>query len=529
MFHVDPEYFHMFNGINIAIGNLAVDYIYHPGTIIQFIYAISAHIVNLILPGSTIPQKMIDNPEIFIHGASIFFNSVVAFILFMGSYVVLKKTSNILLSIMLQLTPLTSYQILLMTGRLIPEGAMIIPITILVFTIILFINDNPKKNNKRTNKFLLVFALIGGLGISCKFSYLPFLLIPLFIINNNKNRLKYLVYTFFAIIILAYPAFIHLSKTYDWLSNMTIHSGKWGGGHTGFINTKEIIPRLKLLYGIDNFFWGIMTAGLFTALLKTIVNMFSEKHTFDLNTRAILAVVVSVFIFTLMVVKHFTLHYFFPALLFKTLVFVLTIRVIQQFIKPAFWRKIIVLPAFLVLLFLVSTQMSLLQNNLAKRRKVVAHYENRYIQLKKYMKYDQVLILTQKYRGSPFVQTGLAGGLLMSGKLKKKYTKILKEHFPRTLMYYDWLNKYPGWQHKFYFWGKAESPENMITTKEGVYIFIAEGKNNALNSILKRLRDSFNNYKIEVNKIYQFKNPREAFYHVSFKKAKTDNNDNSDS
>ena len=65
MVMVDPEYFHLFNGLNLSIFNLSVDYIAHPGTSIQVIYAVSAHIVNLVQPDNDVITNALNNPEQF--------------------------------------------------------------------------------------------------------------------------------------------------------------------------------------------------------------------------------------------------------------------------------------------------------------------------------------------------------------------------------------------------------------------------------------------------------------------------------
>ena len=109
----DPEYFHLFNGLNLSIFNLAIDYIDHPGTTIQIIYALSAHIVNLIQPENDIIINALNNPEQFIHGASILLSIITSLAIFILGFYTYKYTGNVFLALLLQLMPFGNMRLLL--------------------------------------------------------------------------------------------------------------------------------------------------------------------------------------------------------------------------------------------------------------------------------------------------------------------------------------------------------------------------------------------------------------------------------
>ena len=201
--YVDPEYLHLFNGLNLAIFNLAVDYIFHPGTLIQYYYAISAHIVNLTQEGSGLIDNALKDPESFIHGANLLMNLVNSGILCMTGILVYRYTSNYFYAIILQLAPLSDHSFLMISGRLIPEAALIGPLLLLFVLIIKYINDsNPERNKKF---YLVTFAIVGGLGIASKYLYVPFLLIPFFFFPRRSWWLKYFLFTTAAVMIIAFP------------------------------------------------------------------------------------------------------------------------------------------------------------------------------------------------------------------------------------------------------------------------------------------------------------------------------------
>ncbi|MEJ2593978.1 MAG: hypothetical protein P8100_02340 [bacterium] len=144
MMHVDPEYFHLFNGLNLAIFNLAVDFIDHPGTILQIIYALSAHVVNLLFPGNDLISNALQDPEMFIHGASILLNLMTAVTLFGLGWYTYRFTGNLLLALLLQFMPWGTSSILSIMGRLIPETAMIMPLLLLCLLTVKFLTDKQR-------------------------------------------------------------------------------------------------------------------------------------------------------------------------------------------------------------------------------------------------------------------------------------------------------------------------------------------------------------------------------------------------
>ena len=505
MVHVDPEYFHLFNGLNLAIFNLAIDFIHHPGTTIQMVFAISAPIVNLLQPGHGLIANAINDPESFIHGANILLNLITAGSVFLLGWYSYKYTGNILLALLLQMMPFASYKILMISGRLIPETGLIAPLLILCLLIVRYLYDTKRENHSKF--YLLGFAIVGGLGMAGKFLYLPFTIIPLILFTKSKLRGKYILYTAISTIVFAFPVFVHFGKSFKWFGNMFLHSGKWGTGDQMIYDPDSGWVALAKLYNIDKSFFVILGLTGILLIISYFLTRVNKSIRIQVRLRAIFAVVVAVMLSILMITKHFSAHYFIPTLIFKLFLVYLMAELFIIVIKPKKIRMAISVVALFIGLIIFAQQFNPLaiQHNYFKQK--AERLEERRQVLQQYNTIDNPLIITSHYRGSPFVESAMVAGVLMSGSLKSTYIEQLAGLYPNTYFYYDWSDE-------FYFWDEFLKTSQFIDTQTPVYIFIGEGMEAGLEVILERLKKAFPDHKLDINLLHHFTDPEEYFYEV---------------
>ena len=505
----DPEYLHLLNGINLSIFNLSVSYIDHPGTTIQGIYAISAHIVNIIQPSNNIITNVINHPEDFIHGASILLILITCLTIVLFGFYTYKYTGNMLLAILVQLIPFGNVRVLLVSGRLIPEAALIGPLIILCLLIIKFIYDSNRENNIK--KYLVGFAIAGGLGMAGKLNYLPFLIIPLFLIASAKNRLKYLFYTVLATLIFAFPLVVNLRKSWTWYSNLFIHSGKWGGGESNFIDFVNIPDHLQKIFHMDQSLFYLIGFAIVQIILFYILPFLRRRESSKYLLKAMVAVVVALLFSALLVAKHFAFHYFVPSLVFKAFIIFLSASLIIDLTNRKKTRNYISAFALLLMLFLIIPQVSDLKAAVAKNKQRAEKFETRSNLLMQYDVQNNPLIITSNYRGSPFIQSALVDGFLQSGHLKSTYIEQLTEKYPNTFFYFSW-------SEHFYFWDQFLNAADFVNPDRPVYLFIGEDKSENLTHILKRIEIAFADFDQDLKLLNQFTEPEESFYELTFTK-----------
>jgi len=515
---VDPEYFHLFNGLNLSVFNLGVDYIAHPGTTIQVTYAISAHIVDLTQPGSDIISNAMNNPEQYIHGANILLNILTGITIFALGYYVYKYTGSIFLALLLQLMPFGNYHILLMSGRLIPEAVIIAPLLLLALLVVLFLYDQNRDENR--NKYLIGFAIIGGLGVAGKVLFFPFLIIPLFLFQSSKDKLKYLLYTFISIMIFAFPMFVNFNKSWEWYSNMLLHSGKWGAGENSIVDLNTFPNNIIKIYSIDKTLFIISGVLMIELLIVTLISLI-KKQPFNRLLYLITAGFLTAFFLSVIIVaKHFAYHYFFPTLILKIFFLFLIAELLLAQINAKRIKLFIHFVFFVIALIFSVGQVKVLKNAVNHKVKRAAIYQDQMDQLEEYPLDGSPIIITSHYRGSPFIQSAMGSGFLMSGSLKSTFTEILRKKYPNTYFYY-------GWTDKFYSWDKYKDAKSFVDPAKPVYIFIGKGNKDSLKLILSRIKTDFPEYEIKSTLLYKFIDLDEFFYKVNlFKREITNSNPN---
>lgn len=509
MLSVDPDYFHLFNGLNLSVFNLSVDYIHHPGTTVQVIFAVSAHVVNFILPGNDIIVNALNDPEQFIHAANILMNLLTAFSILLLGFYTYKYTGNLFLALLLQLMPFVSFRLLVISGRLIPEAALIGPILLLALLIVRFLYD--KNRDKNTRFYLIGFAVVGGIGVAGKLLFIPFLIIPLFLFSTSKIRFRYLFYTVIAVMVFAFPMFVHIDKSWEWISSMLMHSEKWGMGKTNFIDVNAIPGRIIQIFKIDLSFTVILGLASIQLILFYTLSAFKDLNSLKLKMRALLAVLVSIALSILIVTKHFEPHYFNPTVVFKAFVVYLMAELLIGLTNSKRYSQLISVLALVSIITIVVGQHKRLAGDVQKNKNRAELFEERAFILSKYNTIDNPLIITSHYRGSPFIESAMVAGFLMSGSLKSTFIELLTEKYPNTYFYYNWSDE-------FYFWDQFKDAGEFVNPQKPLYVFIGEGREANLDFIVERIKNDFPNKQIGLNLLHHFTAPDEYFYEITLVK-----------
>ncbi|PLX10533.1 MAG: hypothetical protein C0598_10175 [Marinilabiliales bacterium] len=509
MQRVDPEYFHLFNGINIAIGNLAVEYIAHPGTTIQFIYAISAHIANIIIPGGNLVSKVLDNPEVFIHAANILMNLLTGISLYFLATSSFRYTKNFYLAIFLQLLPFADYHMILIAARIIPESVMIAPAILLVIMLVKYVND--EERGFKITHYILGFAIVGGLGMAGKLSYLPFLIPPVFILKDWKSRFKYVLYTIIATIVFAFPLIVNIEKSWQWFSSMLIHSGKWGSGGNTVINVSEFPKNILKLLNYDISLSYIMLLGFVQLVLFHLLKYFRIISYKSIFSSVIASLLVVYILAILLVAKHFSYHYFTPFLILKFIMIYFMIGFIIHTFKGYKVTKYISAATLILGFILVYLQISPLQNGVKDRIEKSNINNERYKQMEAYLNNENTIILSSHFSGSPFIQSAFVDAFLINGFLKSTFREELIERFPKTYFSFNWTDD-------FYYWDDFLTPKDFIDPDKSLLIFIGKGLEGDLDRSLKRIKKYFPDYKQKLEILVELKSPEEKLYKLSLLK-----------
>ncbi|MBN1599500.1 MAG: hypothetical protein JW894_14490 [Bacteroidales bacterium] len=481
---VDPEYFHMYNGIAIGGGNLAVEYIVHPATTLEFFMAISARIIHPFQPNDYYIKDFINDPEKYIHSANLFMNIILSIVLFFGGYYSMKRSESILIGLLFQLILFSNSSLLILTGRLIPETIMILPLLLICLMVIKNVDSN---NTSGYISDMVLYGLIIGFGIAYKLSFIPVILIPLIILKTSfGKKLKFLGYTILFTALFAYPIVFNISTFWEWISEVAGESSRHDINRS-FIDLSLIPENFKTLFNFDKTFFFIM---LFSLLLNFLFSTrtFKNKGLYHSNTvRSIFAVNITIILCIALILKRFALHYFMPFYVFKYLLIILSAVLIArlQIIIKLCQFKTIVFVLFSILAISISFgQIEKTKSTIERLIERKELQQQKLCMITSLIKPDSPIIISGKYSGTPFIEFAHHSDYMMTYHLKGYFKDYLMEKFPKTF-------QYVAWSDKFYFWDNYVDFNHILKkTEDTFYVYIGKGKKKDLAEIEKRISKS---------------------------------------
>ncbi len=249
---VDPEYGYLLNGAALACFKFDLQFITNPGIPVHFITAIVIGIVHLFRPELPLLDDVVVNPEFYIRAILYTINGINAISLFILGISVFHFTKNAVSAVFLQLMILTNLLTIEATARLMPE-ALMLAISVCWIIIIFRWLYNYKSN------YSLIFGFLISLSVTDKLTFLPYFFLPLILLENWRERMKFLIYGIIFFIILGYPLVLNHHFFSDWVIGIIGHTGPYGQGDTGFAKADEFFSHLMALIRYTPFlFWGFI-------------------------------------------------------------------------------------------------------------------------------------------------------------------------------------------------------------------------------------------------------------------------------
>jgi hypothetical protein len=494
---VDPEYFYVYNGVVLSDGNLSLQYIAHPGIPLQYLVAVSSEIISLFQPGEKI-KDFIDDPEKYIHAANLLMNVLIAIVLFFCGLKSKKYSGSYFTGILFQLSPFGSAALLGLSRRLIPESIMIIPLLLTALMVMKNIYDENKNSGRSSD--IVLFGIIIGFGIACKLSFLPILAIPLVLLKISiTQKLKLILYTTLFFAIFAYPVVFNFSQFWQWASGILIHTGKHGGGETGFIDLTSIPGNIKILFDADRGFFFISLLSLVLSGLFSL--KYFRKKGFSNSTivRAIIAFNMAILICVVFTLKHFAPYYFMPFYAFKYLLILLMVILILQYRKISGSKRmktIAQLTTSVIILYMTIAQAGQVRASITELKQRNDLLQQQHVKITSLVEKDRPVIMSSPYYGSPFIEFAHFNGYIMTGHLRHCFTPYLKEKFPFSYQFVTWNDK-------FYFWGDLVDFNSILDkTKTSFYVYIGKGKGSDLSTIEDRIWKVLDKNKVTKRVLY---------------------------
>jgi hypothetical protein len=349
----DPESAYLMNGLNIASGE-AVGHFDNPGTTVQIYSAVVISVTHFFrFSNNDLQTDVLLNSEYYIEILRKGFIVLNACVLFILGLVAFSLLGNLWAGLLLQVAPFLSVTLLEECfTKVAPEQFLFTAIALLIMLLLRFYTS---KEPEKTG-FALLFGLLAGFGMATKMTFLPILIIPFIVLNGKRNKWIYLASIIPSFVLFTLPAatgYLHMA---NWFLNLGTHTGTYGQGSTGIIDTAVYFSSLLSIANNNVVLIVVIIISAVTLLIWGILKGNLKHKEPNKEFYLLLALLLAQLVSVLMVAKHYhSNHYLFPALSLTGFMLVTVFLLIKRYFsdKNATILQII-LPVFVAVVIGIS-------------------------------------------------------------------------------------------------------------------------------------------------------------------------------
>ncbi len=501
---VDPEYVHFISALCVSTGKFSEANIDHPGSVLQLLLALVFRVVYFFRAnGLPYFQDVISHSDLYLAVGNLIITVVISSAMLLAGKAVIKITNSLSYAMVIQTSPLLINVWYDIIGRIYPELLFVVPVFILQVLLLREIYSRDKAYKYK----IPLYAFAIAFGMSLKMTFLPFLVLPLFLIDGRWNKLRYLLYSIIFFFLLSLPVAFQLNKFRNWMEGIFIHSGAYEGGSKNIIDFGLFDKNFKTLVSSErDFFYAII---LFLVMFLILVITRKSKKAFTRISFG-LAIVFLGLIF--IVSKQYAIRYFLPALLFFPFVLIL----IKEMFQSLFGNKTINILLSIVLVVFIGYKlwqevpyMRIVSKSISGQ--MAARIETRAV-AETLKKNSYKIIVSQDY-GCPFHEYAIMYSFAVGGKNWPHYKEKLNKLYPDTYQYFTWDNS-------IRYWGKAFNPNTIIASGKPVYLYLQKNNADLYDRTIRKLFKNFKGFKVRKKLLFDNLQNGEGILQLYFSKAK---------
>lgn len=319
IYNSDPSYAYLFNGL-LLLDWHSPHHKDHPGTTLQILIALLVYLqwgyykLTSVVDPDVVVAAMAQ-PERYL----LFISRVLLGLNVLATFLIGKKVYDVTKSFFLALVcqcSLLTYG-LFGTKLLYPAPeALVAFFSLLLLALFVPLFFCPNQASKPQTKLAISTGIVFGLGFATKLTFLPML--GLFLLFKRQRDLGIAALSIVVSWLIGVsPIVKKLIGLWDWIYNMATHTGKYGGGSKGFVDTTHFASHLTVLIKAFPFFYLSLSLFLICLLLALIRRIVITGRTSTVGVswaKPIVIFVVIGVVQTLMVLKHFGQHYMLAVL-----------------------------------------------------------------------------------------------------------------------------------------------------------------------------------------------------------------------
>jgi hypothetical protein len=445
IFAIDPEFSYLYSGVLLAQGkiNLFTD---HPGTPLIVLAAIVSRIVHLFRSSGPFVEDVMQNPDIYLNAINLSMITLIAAVVFIAGWWVYRKTGNLAAAIFLQISPFVAESVFSSLERYMPEPFFIAVVLMLVAVIVVDIHGKLIESNFFSNR-AIIYGIIIGFGISLKFTFGPFLLIPLFLLGGFKKKLHYLAATVISFIVFTFPLLKRGKAFFEWIKSIVMHSGKYGSGEANVLDPNQFFANLKSIYQSEkHLIYALVLAAV--VLIISLLPVFYRRIKNKKYLLALAAIGSAMVLGILAISKHYAAYYLIPYSLLTLAVVYLSFTILLEIISyRKWWLEVLLYTA--AALIILSNPISVTQYRVYKKIRIQKHeVKQRIISDVEKLSLNGGALLLSADSWHINKEGGLFFGMLMTPGGSKRFGPVLNDLYPDTYLFKEWKGSFFDWFDK---------------------------------------------------------------------------------
>ncbi len=494
---VDPDYVYFISGLTISEGYFKPGHIDHPGSPLQYLIAIVLRITYLFRKNTGVPymDDVLGNPDIYISVVNLTLTVIIAVSVFWAGMYVFSKTKSFVYGLIIQTVPFVPFALYETIGRIVPELLFPLPLLTLSSFLIVKITSHNKKYSRNE---ILLLSIIMAFALSVKLTMISLFVIPLLTLKPWRKKLTFAGFSLLFFLIFSLPATLQIERFWEWITNLFMHSGRYGSGSKNIVDIQVFVQNLKTIAGLYRYFTYFIVFQIF--FIPGSYFLLRKKKKTELNKIMLsVSLLLAILIQALITAKHYAPQYFVPAVMLNALLLLLNIEIIRAIFSG---RLVLSISAVFLIVFLVWHLNDQIINlnyssegigNRVMARKETGHY------IKAVEKESIKIIVSQDY-GCPMQEYAiLFGTAWLANPLKPCYAEILGKLYPNTYQYTTFDNL-------FRFWGKEFDLEKIAVQNIPVYVYLENNNEELYEKTCAKLKE-ISERDFSVQKKLLFENP----------------------
>jgi hypothetical protein len=455
----DPEYPYLVNGLNCALLHFnRIGHIDHPGTPFQLFNGIVIRITHLISGKGNIVQDVFSRPEHYLNAISIAMLLVQSLLIFGIGMIGIKKKIPLWQIAILQASCFFNEVLTWLFCRVNPDHFFMI-VSMIFITVYLKYGYE----NRSSRKFAVWSGVIMALGLATKFNFLPLLILPLFIIDTNKNRLFYAGSGIVSFFIFIAPIIDKFDDYQRFLSSIFKHDGLYGGGEAKVLNLHKMMDSIGEIFKLNPVLYLLIVVLIITIFLAIRKRKEERMNGFIFIFAGFLIVMI---LQMLMVSKHFKNYYLAPFFsLYGFIFFYISIFLSKQIKKKSlFILASFVLPFLFILLTVgkVKSDYSIILKQIDHREKIRDFVDTEILKA-------DFWFVEPTWESGPYVENALVYGLSYCGH-RNDYLPQLMAVNPNIITYEENKDQVKLWRCA------PVSLDSVVITGKNIYIYSTPGR-----------------------------------------------------